>query len=319
MRERAERHDAPRAAVVCPFKGLASFDVADAAFFFGRERLVAEMVARLVGAPLLGVVGPSGSGKSSVVRAGLLPELASGVLPGSEALDAGRAAPRRAPDARCCAAGDSPRPRRGSACWSPSTSSRRRSRSAATRPSARRSSTRSSPRPRDRSRRRVVVLAVRADFYGRCGEDPALAALLGANHVLVGPMRRGRAAPRDRAPAQRAGLARRAGARRCAARRFDGRARGAPAAVDRAARAVAAPRRQPPAAGRLRAHGRGAWARSARLAETAYGASTASSRRSRDGSSCAWPATKASARRAPARAAAELEADRDDVAACWTC
>ena len=50
----------------CPFKGLASFDVADAPYFFGRERLVAELVARLVGAPLLGVVGPSGSGKSSV-------------------------------------------------------------------------------------------------------------------------------------------------------------------------------------------------------------------------------------------------------------
>ena len=55
-----------RAPVVCPFKGLASFDVDDAEYFFGRERLVAELVARLVGAPLLGIVGPSGSGKSSV-------------------------------------------------------------------------------------------------------------------------------------------------------------------------------------------------------------------------------------------------------------
>ena len=70
--------------VVCPFKGLASFEEADAPYFFGRERLVAELVARLVGAPLLGVVGPSGSGKSSVVRAGLLPALAGGVLPGSQ-------------------------------------------------------------------------------------------------------------------------------------------------------------------------------------------------------------------------------------------
>ena len=66
-----------------------SFEVADAPYFFGRERLVAELVARLVGAPLLGVVGPSGSGKSSVVRAGLLPALAGGVLPGSERLGAG--------------------------------------------------------------------------------------------------------------------------------------------------------------------------------------------------------------------------------------
>ena len=70
--------------VVCPFKGLASFEADDAPYFFGRERLVAELVARLVGAPLLAVVGPSGSGKSSVVKAGLLPALKSGVLPGSE-------------------------------------------------------------------------------------------------------------------------------------------------------------------------------------------------------------------------------------------
>ena len=72
------------AAVVCPYKGLATFDTDDAEYFFGREQLVAELVARLVGAPLLAVVGPSGSGKSSVVRAGLLPALAGGVLPGSE-------------------------------------------------------------------------------------------------------------------------------------------------------------------------------------------------------------------------------------------
>ena len=69
---------------ICPFKGLAAFEASDADYFFGRERLVAEIVARLVGARVLAVVGPSGSGKSSVVRAGLLPALAGGVLPGSE-------------------------------------------------------------------------------------------------------------------------------------------------------------------------------------------------------------------------------------------
>jgi hypothetical protein len=42
------------------------------------------LVARAVGAPLLAVVGPSGSGKTSVVKAGLLPALARGVLPGSD-------------------------------------------------------------------------------------------------------------------------------------------------------------------------------------------------------------------------------------------
>jgi DNA-binding SARP family transcriptional activator len=57
--ERGERQDTEPGVVACPFKGLAAFDVDDAGIFFGRERLVAEMVARLVGAPLLGVVGPS--------------------------------------------------------------------------------------------------------------------------------------------------------------------------------------------------------------------------------------------------------------------
>ena len=70
--------------LVCPFKGLASFDVDDADFFFGRERLVAELVARQTGAPLTALVGASGSGKSSVLRAGLVASLAAGVLPGSE-------------------------------------------------------------------------------------------------------------------------------------------------------------------------------------------------------------------------------------------
>src|SRR5829696_2917499 len=81
LRERA----LPRAGVVaCPFKGLSAFDVKDAGLFFGREGLVAEMVARLPGTPLMGIVGPSGSGKSSALRAGLLAALAGGVLPGSE-------------------------------------------------------------------------------------------------------------------------------------------------------------------------------------------------------------------------------------------
>src|SRR5207244_5278967 len=60
---------------VCPFKGLAPFEADDAEFFFGRERLVDELVARLADAPLLAIVGPSGSGKSSLLRAGLVPAL----------------------------------------------------------------------------------------------------------------------------------------------------------------------------------------------------------------------------------------------------
>jgi DNA-binding SARP family transcriptional activator/WD40 repeat protein len=67
----------------CPYKGLAAYQVEDAALFHGRERLVAGLVARLVDAPILLVSGPSGAGKSSAVRAGLVPALTAGVLPGS--------------------------------------------------------------------------------------------------------------------------------------------------------------------------------------------------------------------------------------------
>jgi DNA-binding SARP family transcriptional activator/WD40 repeat protein len=70
---------------VCPYKGLARFEAADAPFFFGRERLVGALVSRLAVDRFVGVVGASGSGKSSLVRAGLLPALATGALPGSEA------------------------------------------------------------------------------------------------------------------------------------------------------------------------------------------------------------------------------------------
>ncbi len=57
---------------VSPFKGLQYFDVTDAELFFGREQLTAHLVARLRHESLLAVVGSSGSGKSSVLRAGLI-------------------------------------------------------------------------------------------------------------------------------------------------------------------------------------------------------------------------------------------------------
>jgi WD40 repeat protein/DNA-binding SARP family transcriptional activator len=66
-----------------PYKGLRAFEEADAADFFGREVLTAHLIDRLQSARFLAVVGPSGSGKSSVVRAGLVPALRRGSLPGS--------------------------------------------------------------------------------------------------------------------------------------------------------------------------------------------------------------------------------------------
>ena len=71
-----------------PYKGLRAFLEADALDFFGREAVTKRLVRRLAeddpAARFLAVVGPSGSGKSSVVRAGLIPALRRGAIPGSE-------------------------------------------------------------------------------------------------------------------------------------------------------------------------------------------------------------------------------------------
>ena len=68
-----------------PFRGLQVFEEEDADNFFGREALTQQLVEHLRGDRFLAVVGPSGSGKSSVVRAGLVPSLRHGLIPGSEA------------------------------------------------------------------------------------------------------------------------------------------------------------------------------------------------------------------------------------------
>lgn len=61
-----------------PFQGLQYFDEKDADRFFGREAVVAKIVGRLTTTRFLTVIGASGSGKSSVVRAGVIPALRRG-------------------------------------------------------------------------------------------------------------------------------------------------------------------------------------------------------------------------------------------------
>jgi WD40 repeat protein/cell division protein FtsL len=69
---------------LCPYLGLDAFREDDATKFYGRTRLVAELIGQLASHRLIAVVGPSGSGKSSLVRAGLIPALKAGALPGSQ-------------------------------------------------------------------------------------------------------------------------------------------------------------------------------------------------------------------------------------------
>ncbi|MEA2599418.1 MAG: hypothetical protein QOF89_410 [Acidobacteriota bacterium] len=76
------------AAGACPYRGLQSFDVGDSVFFHGREELTGWLLAKLQPSRLdqrfLAITGPSGSGKSSLARAGLMASLKNGALPGSK-------------------------------------------------------------------------------------------------------------------------------------------------------------------------------------------------------------------------------------------
>ncbi len=78
----------PSAQIENPFKGLRAFSAADTEHFHGRERLIERLINRLAlprsAGRFVALVGPSGSGKSSVARAGLLPALRGGAAPLSE-------------------------------------------------------------------------------------------------------------------------------------------------------------------------------------------------------------------------------------------
>ena len=63
-----------------PFPGLRPFDEADANWFFGRSSEINDLLKRLRRVRLVAIVGPSGSGKSSMIRAGLLPVIRDGYL-----------------------------------------------------------------------------------------------------------------------------------------------------------------------------------------------------------------------------------------------
>src|SRR5439155_9952204 len=181
----------PPADVPCPYKGLVAFELDDADVFFGREQLVEDLLRRLDDAAFLAVVGASGSGKSSLVRAGIVPELRRR----DRTLHPLLFSPGRRPLAELANAGDARLlivdqfEEVFTLC-------------------------------RDDHERRAfidalleaaeggtrVVIALRADFYGRCAEYPRLAAALEDHQALVGPMSEEELRRAIERPAERAGL-----------------------------------------------------------------------------------------------------------------
>ena len=209
----------------CPYKGLAAFQPDDAGLFFGRERLVDELVQRLQDSAALIVGGPSGSGKSSLVRAGLLPALERGVVPGSQNWRIVLCSPgtdaigelafhlrRITGDDTINAAllaTDPDSVRRSLAVDSPvllaidqfeelfTLNSAEVQQQFVQALAALAAGSHSTVR---------VVLAVRADFYDSCAHHPWLAERINENQVLVGPMGSAELRRAIEGPAQRTGL-----------------------------------------------------------------------------------------------------------------
>ncbi|MEU6394749.1 helix-turn-helix domain-containing protein [Streptomyces sp. NPDC046939] len=184
-----------------PYQGLARFEPDHHDRFFGRDELIAEVRRMTAEHRFSAVLGPSGSGKSSLLRAGLIPVLrAHGpeqvaairiLTPGEQPLRT-HAAVLRAKDAD----GDTvivvdQFEELFTLCHDPAQRAGFVDRLLAAR------------EPDSRLR---VIIAVRADFYGRLAEHRALAAAVSASSLLVGPMSASELREVIVKPAQQAGL-----------------------------------------------------------------------------------------------------------------
>jgi class 3 adenylate cyclase/WD40 repeat protein/RecA/RadA recombinase len=226
--------DGARAVIehTCPYRGLAAYGPRDHALFHGRDTLVATTLARLARSRLVGVIGASGSGKTSVLQAGLVPALARGALAGSDAWPVVFVRPGSQPTRNLAAAlaalarSSEDLATLEHALLEPGgldRVSRQLVRDPATRvvlviDQFEELFTLSAPDERDLFLDGVltaaavpggvvsVVLAVRADFYGELAARTVLATAVDANHVLVGPMTTAELAQAVTQPAFVAGL-----------------------------------------------------------------------------------------------------------------
>ena len=180
---------APLPATECPYRGLEAFEASDRRFFFGREEVVAELTARLAPVSLLAFVGASGSGKSSVLRAGLVGAAQDGLIAGVTSVELCTPGPMPSIDTpgqpgvllvvdqfeelfTLCAD--------------------------AAKRQAFIDALLAHPGP--------VVIGIRADFYGRLSTHPQLARAVAGNQILLGPMNAGELRRAITEPARGAGL-----------------------------------------------------------------------------------------------------------------
>jgi WD40 repeat protein len=220
----------------CPYRGLEVFEEEHAEFFFGRSADVQRLLEKLKGTRFLGVLGASGSGKSSLVRAGLVPALNRGALteggrwkvalmrPGAHPLDAlsaqlvrlGVDAPMQQTLAELA---EDPRTLRLAASLALTARSAparlllvvdqfeelfTHCRDEHTRRAFLANLLEAASHPDGET---TVLLALRADFYHRCGAYRELAQQLAASQYLVSPMQEEALREAVEEPARRVGLA----------------------------------------------------------------------------------------------------------------
>ncbi len=198
----ADTSDAPD--VVAPYKGLARFEPDDREWFFGRERLTGDLLDLVGAGRFTALVGPSGSGKSSLLRAGLIPALRSGETPRQQPPAAIRILTPGEHPVRSHAEALEPQDANGDTVvvvdqfeevFTLCQDRAERAEFIGLLLRAR--------QPRSRLR---VVIAVRADFYGRLAEHAELTAALNDASLLVGPMSPAELREAIVKPAQSAGL-----------------------------------------------------------------------------------------------------------------
>jgi WD40 repeat protein/class 3 adenylate cyclase/energy-coupling factor transporter ATP-binding protein EcfA2/predicted Ser/Thr protein kinase len=177
----------------CPYQGLLEFEPGDADLFFGRDEVLADVLARVAEGRFVAIVGPSGSGKSSLARAGVIAAARRGGVTGVS---------------RTVLLTPGPDP-----------------------PAALETASREDPAELlvvdqleeaftlcdDESRRASffdailrragkTVVTLRADFFGHCAAHEELAAQVSANNVLLGPMTQNEMQRAIEAPAKAKGL-----------------------------------------------------------------------------------------------------------------
>ena len=197
-----------------PYRGLKSFQPEDAEWFYGRRRLTDVLLENLRGCyqrgGLLAVAGPSGSGKSSLLRAGLIPKLRAGALgiPGAGewplVLMTPGATPARELSGRLAAVADDAPGQRvvivvdqfEEIFTSCDGENERVAFIRALRAAA----------DHERESAALVVIGFRADFYPHALQYPELVSALQSRQVLVGPMTEEELRSAITGPARQAGL-----------------------------------------------------------------------------------------------------------------